>query len=77
MDSVARLGVYGKKLEKLWCTTSTECIHLWDWQAACSEEAAGQTALAVMLLLLLLLKSVLYRISVSGLQLHDPLEVSD
>lgn len=52
MDSAARMGVYGKELEKLWCTTSTECIHLWDWQAACSEEAAGQTALAIMLLLL-------------------------
>ena len=60
MDSVARMGVYGKELDKLWCSTSTECIHLWDWQAACSEEAAGQIALAVMLLLLLL-KSVLCR----------------
>ena len=40
--SVARMGVYGESGEKLWCLSHTEGLHLWEWAAACNEEAAGQ-----------------------------------
>lgn len=43
--AVAALDFYGAG--KLWCTTGTETLHLWEWQAACMEETSGgQTPLA-------------------------------
>ena len=39
--SVARMGVYGESGEKLWVVSHTEGLHLWEWQAACDEEAPG------------------------------------
>jgi hypothetical protein len=39
--SVARAGVYGEAGEALWVLSHTEGLHLWEWQAACDEEAAG------------------------------------
>ena len=40
--SVARMGVYGESGEKLWVVSHTEGLHLWEWQAACDEEASGE-----------------------------------
>ena len=39
--SVGRLGFYGEEREKLWCLSKMESLHLWQWQAACEEEAEG------------------------------------
>ena len=39
--SVSRMGFYGQQAEKLWCQSSTEGLHLWEWAAACDEEATG------------------------------------
>ena len=39
--SVAQLGFYGRQGEKLWARSGVESLHLWEWAAACSEEAAG------------------------------------
>ena len=39
--SVARMGVYGEAGERLWVVSHTEGLHLWEWQAACDEEAPG------------------------------------
>ena len=39
--SVARMGLYEDASEALWVLSHTEGLHLWEWQAACDEEAAG------------------------------------
>lgn len=39
--SCARVGFYGAAGEKLWCSSHTETLHLWEWQAACSEDMEG------------------------------------
>ena len=39
--SVAKLGFYGQQGEKLWARSGVETLHLWEWQAACNDEAAG------------------------------------
>lgn len=39
--SVGQLGFYGEQQEKLWCISKMESLHLWQWQAACEEEAEG------------------------------------
>eukprot|EP00891_Asterochloris_glomerata_P000591 jgi/Astpho2/591/Aster-x0944 len=39
--SVARMGFYGSQQEKLWCTSNVESLHLWEWAAACEEDAPG------------------------------------
>ena len=41
-NSVARLGFYGPQGSKLWVTSGTETFHLWEWAAACSDEAEGE-----------------------------------
>ena len=41
--SVSRIGFYGSRSEKLWCLSHTETLHLWEWEAACDEEAAGRS----------------------------------
>lgn len=38
---MAQLGFYGRQGEKLWARSGVESLHLWEWVAACSEEAAG------------------------------------
>lgn len=40
-DAVAATGWYGAGGAKLWVTTGTESLHLWEWQAACVEEGGG------------------------------------
>ncbi|KFM26414.1 WD repeat-containing protein 89-like protein [Auxenochlorella protothecoides] len=40
-NAVAATGWYGQGGTKLWCTTGTETLHLWEWQAACNEEGGG------------------------------------
>ncbi|GAB4815922.1 hypothetical protein N2152v2_002968 [Parachlorella kessleri] len=40
-NSVARLGFYGPQASKLWVTSGTETFHLWEWAAACNDEAEG------------------------------------
>jgi hypothetical protein len=37
----ARLGWYGPGSAKLWCCSGTESLHLWEWAAACDDDAAG------------------------------------
>ncbi|KAL4444367.1 hypothetical protein ABPG75_012104 [Micractinium tetrahymenae] len=39
--SVAKLGFYGRQGEKLWARSGVESLHLWEWAAACNDEAAG------------------------------------
>lgn len=41
-NAVAATGWYGQGGTKLWCTTGTETLHLWEWQAACNEEGGGE-----------------------------------
>jgi WD40 repeat protein len=36
-----RLGFYGPGGAKLWCCTSTETLHLWEWAAACDDDSPG------------------------------------
>lgn len=38
---MARLGFYGRQGEKLWARSGVESLHLWEWAAACNDEAAG------------------------------------
>ena len=38
---MARMGMYGESGGKLWVVSHTEGLHLWEWQAACDEEAPG------------------------------------
>ncbi|KAK9819875.1 hypothetical protein WJX72_003515 [[Myrmecia] bisecta] len=40
-NSVSRIGFYGAAGQKLWCQTHTETLTLWEWSAACQEDAAG------------------------------------
>lgn len=40
-NAVSQIGFYGKAYEKLWCTSGTETLHLWEWGAACDEEMEG------------------------------------
>ena len=42
--SVAKMGFYGSQQEKLWCTSNVESLHLWEWAAACEEDAPGQSS---------------------------------
>ena len=42
--SVAKMGFYGSQQEKLWCTSNVESLHLWEWAAACEENAPGQSS---------------------------------
>ena len=39
--SVAKLGFYGPGGAKLWARSGVESLHLWEWQAACNDEATG------------------------------------
>ena len=39
--AVARLGFYGPGLDKLWCCSGTETLHVWEWAAACDDEMVG------------------------------------
>ena len=39
--SVQRFGFYGPQGEKLWARSGIESLHLWEWAAACNDEAAG------------------------------------
>ena len=39
--SIARMGFCGSNKERLWLTSNTEGLCLWEWQAACDEEGAG------------------------------------
>lgn len=39
--SVAKLGFYGQQGERLWARSGVESLHLWEWAAACNDEAAG------------------------------------
>ena len=48
-NSVARLGFYGPQGSKLWVTSGTETFHLWEWAAACSDEAEGERLFKVSL----------------------------
>ena len=41
--SVSNVGFCGSSLEHLWLTSNTEGLCLWEWQAACDEEGAGQS----------------------------------
>lgn len=41
MNSVSSFGFCGDRGRQLWCRTLTEALHLWDWQAACSEDVPG------------------------------------
>ena len=40
--SIARMGFCGAHQECLWLTSNTEGLCLWEWQAACNEEGAGE-----------------------------------
>jgi hypothetical protein len=40
--SVARIGFWGAAGGRLWCTSGTESLHLWDWAAACDESTEGE-----------------------------------
>lgn len=40
--SVARFGFWGAAGGRLWCTSGTESLHLWDWAAACDESREGE-----------------------------------
>jgi hypothetical protein len=40
-NAVSQIGFYGKAYEKLWCTSGTETLHLWEWAAACDEKMEG------------------------------------
>lgn len=42
--SVAKLGFYGQQGERLWARSGVESLHLWEWAAACNDEAAGVRA---------------------------------
>jgi WD40 repeat protein len=39
--AVARMGFYGASGAKLWMVSQLAGLHLWEWRAACSEDAAG------------------------------------
>lgn len=39
--AVARMGFYGAAAEKLWMVSQLAGLHLWEWRAACTEDAAG------------------------------------
>ena len=41
MDSVAKIGFYGPRNERLWCQTYTEGLHVWEWAKACEEASEG------------------------------------
>jgi hypothetical protein len=36
-NSPAALDFFGDELGKLWCTSATETLHLWDWADAAAE----------------------------------------
>jgi hypothetical protein len=42
------MGFYGDQVQKLWCLSQTGSLHLWQWQAACDEEAQGTTLSFIM-----------------------------
>ena len=42
-NSVSRIGFYGPAAEKLWVQTHTETLTLWEWAAACQEDASGKS----------------------------------
>ena len=46
-DAVTRLGFYGERKEKAWCLTGTQGLALWEWEAACDEEAEGASQLSI------------------------------
>ena len=39
--AVARMGFYGASHAKLWMVSQLAGLHLWEWQAACSEDGPG------------------------------------
>lgn len=39
--AVAKMGFYGTGGEKLWMASQLAGLHLWEWAAACSEDAPG------------------------------------
>lgn len=41
--AVARMGFYGMDEEKLWMVSQLAGLHLWEWKAACTEDASGVT----------------------------------
>ena len=59
-NSVSRIGLYGTQLEKLWCLSHTETLHLWEWVAACDEESSGQHSFPLSLLTIIHKSSTLY-----------------
>lgn len=45
--AVAKMGFYGAAGEKLWMVSQLAGLHLWEWKAACTEDAAGDCPLQV------------------------------
>jgi WD40 repeat protein len=43
--AVSKVGFYGTNLERLWVTSGTETLHLWEWAAACSDGVEGGNGL--------------------------------
>lgn len=39
--AVARIGLFGNQMEKLWCCTGTESLFFWDWLSGCTEDVEG------------------------------------
>lgn len=43
INSMRRMGLFGRENERLWCCSNTETLHWWGWRAACDEGAANGT----------------------------------
>lgn len=39
--AVAKMGFYGESSGKLWMASQLAGLHLWEWAAACAEDAPG------------------------------------
>ncbi len=45
--AVAKMGFYGASHAKLWMVSQLAGLHLWEWQAACSEDGPGMYTVAL------------------------------
>ena len=46
--AVATMGFYGASHAKLWMVSQLAGLHLWEWQAACSEDGPGTSIVALL-----------------------------